>query len=153
MISSTTCSSITGIPGPNASPVTERRPSIVWRAVKNGKSVPNSSLCVDAVLDRGDERLVEQPAARDERRDVGVDVRVAADHRDRLVEPRMAHVRDHDAELRVPQRDLVEQDRPRLEERARARERRALVDQHRQLEPLERLADAEELGPSGSTSW
>ena len=62
MISSTTSGSIAGRCGPNASPVTERRPSIVCRAVKNGKSVPNSSLCVDAVLDRRDERLVEQPA-------------------------------------------------------------------------------------------
>ena len=77
-------------------PSRERRPSIVSRAEKNGKSVPKSSLCVDAVLDRRDERLVEQPPPADERRHVGADVRMPADDRDRLLEPRVAHVRDHD---------------------------------------------------------
>ena len=53
---------------------------------------------------------------------------------------------DHDLELRVAQRDLVEQDRPCVQKRARASKGRSLMDQHRQLEPLERLADAEESG-------
>ena len=68
------------------------------------------------------------------------------DDGDRLVEPGMADMRDHDLQLRVAQRDLVEQDRPRLQQRAGPGEGRSLVDQHRQLEPLERLADAEEIG-------
>ena len=144
MIPSITSGSIVGIPAPKASPATDRSPSIVWVAVKNGKSVPNSSLCVDAILDRGDERLIQEPAPPDERRDVGIDVGVAAHDGDRLVEPRVAHVRDHDPELRVPQRDLVEQDRTCLEERAGPRERGALVDQHRELQPLECLADTKE---------
>ena len=73
-------------------------------------------------------------------------MRVAPHDGDRLVEPRMADVGDHDLELRVPQRDLVEQDRPRQEQRAGAGEGRSLMDQHRQLESLQRLADAEEVG-------
>ena len=126
--------------------MTERRPSIVCLAEKNGKSVPNSSLCstrYSIALTSAwysSQRRVHEP------RDVGVDVRVTPDDGDRLVEPRMADVGDHDLELRVPQRDLVEQDRPRQEQRSGAGEGRSLVDQHRQLEPLERLADAEELG-------
>ena len=73
-------------------------------------------------------------------------MRVAANDGDRLVEPRMAEMSDHDLEVRVAQRDLVEQDRPRLQQRAGAGERRPLMDQHGQPEPLERLADAEEVG-------
>ena len=103
-------------------------------------------LVLDAVLDRAHERLIEKPAPGHQRRDVGVDVRVTPDDRDRLVEPGVAEVGDHDLQLRVPQRDLVEQDRPCLQQRSSAREGRSLVDQHRQLEPLERLADAEEVG-------
>ena len=112
--------------------------------MKNGKSVPNRSLWSTPYSTRRDERLVQEPARDHERRDVGVDVRMAPDHGDRLVEPRMAHVCDHDPQLREAQRDLVEQDRPCLEQRPGAREGRALVDQHRQLEPLERLADTQE---------
>ena len=44
MIASTTSGSTTGRFGPNASPVIDRSPSIVSRAVKNGKSVPKRSL-------------------------------------------------------------------------------------------------------------
>ena len=73
-------------------------------------------------------------------------MRVTPHDRDRLVEPRMTDVGDDDLELRVPQRELVEQDRPREEQRAGASEGRSLMDQHRQLESLERLADAEKLG-------
>jgi hypothetical protein len=104
-------------------------------------------LVVDPVLDGLHERVEEQPPSGGERRHVGVDVRVPAHHRDRLLEPRMAHVRDHDPELGVAQRDLVQEDRARPEQRPRARERRPLVDEERQPEPLERRAHAEELGP------
>ena len=149
MMSSTTCSGMAGRPAPNGVPVRERRPSIVCLAVKNGKSVPKSSLCSTRYSVALDECLVEQPPPRHERRDVGVDVRMTPDDGDRLVEPRMTHVGDHDRQLRMPQRDLVEQDRPCLQQGARAGEGRALVDQHRQLEPLERLADPQELPARG----
>ena len=58
----------------------------------------------------------------------------------------MADVGDDDLEPRVPQRDLVEQDRPRLEQRSRAGEGGSLMDQQRELESFQCLTDAEEIG-------
>src|SRR5918995_3758845 len=58
----------------------------------------------------------------------------------------MTDVGDHDLQLWVPQRDLVDQDRPCLEQRAGAGKGCSLMDQHREPESLERLADAEEVG-------
>ena len=55
------------------------------------------------------------------------------DH-DRLVNPRMTHVSDHDAQLGEGDRDVVEQQRVGIGQAARIGEDRALMDHHRQPE-------------------
>ena len=98
MMSSTTCGSITGIPGTEGRARDRSQPVDRLLRGEEREVGAEQQLVLDAVLDRAHERLIEQPAPGDERRDVGVDVRVAPDDGDRLVEPGMAEMGDHDLE-------------------------------------------------------
>jgi hypothetical protein len=70
------------------------------------------------------------------------------DH-DRFVDPRVAHVRDHDAQVGKSRGDRVDEDRPRYIERGGADERRALVPDDRQPQPLRHLVNGERAAVEG----
>ena len=73
----------------------------------------------DPVLLGHDHHVVELPGAVVDGRDVGVDVRVLADHHQAFLAEGMPDVRQHHPQLRELDRHLVEQPRPRELQRRR----------------------------------
>ena len=83
---------------PSPERVTGHRPQAFDRlaSVEEREVGSEDQFVRDAILDRLNERLVEQVAPRDKGGNVGVHVRMTPNHCDRLTRPRVADVRDHD---------------------------------------------------------
>ena len=148
MMSSTTSSSIARHVGPERR-AGERAQAVDRLPRREEREVgAEQQLVRHAVLGRRDERVVEQPAPRDERRDVGVDV-AGGGARPAIASSNHGWPMCAITIFSRGWRSAISSSSagPGLEQRAGARERRALVDQHRQPEPLERRAHARNSGP------